>query len=59
MVRVDACRITQGFIQVQATRMHNTPHPIEVEYLSITGAHGFQMNYGWWWVNFPVDLVMA
>jgi hypothetical protein len=58
MVRADARRITQGFIQVRAARMRNTLL-VEAEYLSITGVHWLQMNYGQWRVSSPVDLVVA
>jgi hypothetical protein len=46
MVRADARRITQGFIQVQSARMCNTLRPVEAEYLSITGVHVLQISYG-------------
>jgi hypothetical protein len=59
MVRMGARRITQEFIKVRAAGMRNTLHPVEDEYLSITGVHGLQMSCGQRRVNYPIDLVVA
>jgi hypothetical protein len=59
MVRTDARRITQGFVQVQAARMCNTLCPVEAKYLSITGVHELHMSYGWWRVSSPINLVVT
>jgi hypothetical protein len=46
MVRASARHITQGFIQVWATKMRNTLLHVEAVYWSFTSVHGLQVKCG-------------